>query len=83
MWIRLVVLKLDVVARLVLLDESRFQNQRFNFTVGDDEFEIGYLTNQGVGLAIKRAGGTKVGTHPTTKVFCLTDIDYLPGRVFM
>ena len=40
MRIRLVVLEFDVVTRLVLFDERGFEDQRFDFIVGDDEFEI-------------------------------------------
>ena len=35
--------------------ERRFQYQRFDFVVSDDEFDVGDLLDQRIGLAIKRA----------------------------
>jgi hypothetical protein len=56
MRIRLVVLEFDVVARLVLFDERRFENQSLDFVISDDEFEVGNLANERIGFAVKRAG---------------------------
>ena len=39
--IALVVLEPDVVSRIMLLDQVVLQEQRFDFGVGDHEFEIG------------------------------------------
>jgi hypothetical protein len=68
--VRLVVLKFDVVARLVLFDEARFEDQRLDFVVGDDELEIRDLSDERVGFTIERPGA-EVGTDTAARFFAL------------
>ena len=82
MRIRLVVLKFDVVTRLVLFDERRFEDQCFDFVVSNDEFEIGDLTDERIGFAVKRPRA-KVRTHAAAQVLRLADIDHLSRRIFV
>ena len=82
MWVRLVVLKFDVVTRLMLFDERRFKNQRFDFVVCNDEFEIRDLPDERIGFAVKRPSA-KVGTYAASQVLRLADIDHLSRRIFV
>src|SRR5262249_9449517 len=71
--VRLIVLKFDVVTRLVLLDERCFENQRFDFVVGDDELEIRDLADERVGFSVERTSA-KVRAHAAAEVLGLADI---------
>jgi hypothetical protein len=83
MRVRLVILEFDVVPGFMLFDERRFKDQRFHVAVSDDEFEVGDLSYESVGLSIEWSGRPKVRTYTTAEVFCLADIDHLSRRVFV
>ena len=75
MWIGLVILEHDIVARLVLLDQVRLEDERLGLVVGDDELEIGNPRDQLLGLGIHRPGGLKVLAHTLAEALRLADID--------
>ena len=83
MRIRLVVFQIDVVARLMFFGERRFKDQGFDFVVGDDELDVGDLSDQRVGLAIETAAPLKIRTHAAAQVLGLADIDDFAGAVFV
>ncbi len=62
MRVLLVILERDVVMRLVLLDEVGLKDERFDFGVGDDEFEIADAADEFAGLAVVPAPGLKIGS---------------------
>ena len=60
MWVLLIVFQEHVIARLVLLDEIRFENERFDFRVRDDKLQIADPTHQLPRLAVMPAPRLKV-----------------------
>ena len=85
--IRLVVFEFVVEARLVLLDEGCFEDQRFNFIVGDNEFNVGDLPHQLARLDIvaelRELACLEILPHPAAQILGLADVENLPGSVFV
>ena len=68
-----VVAKKDVVARLQLLDQVRFQKQRLDLGLGDDDFQrlgLADHAHQSVGQAVR----LRVAGHPPRQIARLADI---------
>ena len=85
----LVILEMDVVARLVLLDQRGREDQRFHFVVGKDVFQAGDFGNQAIRFWIQRAGFLEVRPNPAPQGAGFADIndfapvvliDVYPGR---
>ena len=66
----------------MFIGKGFFEDQRFDFVVSNNEFQVAYLLYQGVRFAIERTG-LKVGTHPATQVFGFANIDYFAGSVLV
>jgi len=62
--VTLVVLQPDVVARLVLLDEIVFENQRFFGIARHQRFDVFHAANQEFNLAAL-VGAIEIGSHPS------------------
>ncbi len=77
----LVVAEDDVVARLVALDEVVFENQGFDFGVGEDEIEVGDAGDEATGLGVESFGTAEVGTDAAAQGKGLTDVDDVAGGV--
>ena len=73
--------------RLMFFDERSFQDESFDFVVGDDDFDVGDLVDQRVGLdavaEIAAAAGLKIRAHAVAQVLGLADIDHFSRRVFV
>src|SRR5262249_19714325 len=76
-WILFVVLQKDIENRLMFLDKVRFQGERFNFIVGDDQIYIVYSGYQISGSEHHRAIGMKILAHTIAEILSLTDVDDL------
>ncbi len=83
MRVLLVVLEHDVVARLVLLDEVRFEHERLDLGVGDDEFEVAYAADEFARLRVVAAPRLEIGAHAVAEVLRLADVDDLPRLVLV
>ncbi len=68
------VLEVDVVLRLVLLDQRVLKNERLDLGVGDDEVEPGDGGDEALGLRVEVVPG-EVTRDPTFQVLCLSDVD--------
>ncbi|MCG3162075.1 MAG: hypothetical protein JMDDDDMK_03304 [Acidobacteria bacterium] len=79
----LVILEHHVVARLVQLDQVRFQDQGFGFGVGDDELEIRDARDKFLRFGVHRARTLKILAHAVAQVLGLADIDDLALRVLV
>ena len=63
--------------RLVVLDQVRFQRQRFGFAVGDDELDLAHLPHhqgdaRGVAMA---AAALEVAAHAVAQHLGLADVE--------
>ena len=74
--ITLVVLEANVVARLVLLDQIVFEDQRFLVVARDQSFDIGDPPHQKLDLRAL-VGMIEVGAHPRPQILGLADVDDL------
>src|SRR5215510_16481504 len=83
MRVGLVILEHHVVARLVALDQVRFEDQGLGFGVGDDELEVNNARHQLQRLGVHRARVLEVLPHPVAQVLRLADIDDLALRVLV
>ena len=81
--IGLVVLEVDVVARLELFDEVVFQDQRFGLGVGDDHFDVGDFADQDLQASVLRAALLEVGAHTVAQVFGLAHVKHRALGVFV
>src|SRR4030095_2240343 len=72
--IALVVFKSNIVARLVLLDEIVFENQRFFVITRDQSLDIGDASHEKLDLAAS-IRTMKIGSHTGAKNFGLCDVD--------
>ena len=69
----------NVVGGLVFFDEIVFENQGFNFGLGEDVFEINDLADHFLGFGVMGTG--KIGAHAVFQHFSLADIDNAPRLV--
>ena len=72
-----VILELDVIKRLVFLDQVHFQDQRFQLRTDDDPFNILDFVYQLTCPGIFPRAGMEIGTHSVADVYCLAHINYL------
>src|SRR5262245_20710187 len=83
MRVGLVILEHHVVARLVALDQVRFEDQRLGLGVGDDELEVNNARDQLLRLGVHHARVLKILAHPVAQVLRLADIEDLALRVLV
>ncbi len=71
----------------MLLDQRRFQDESFDFVVGDYDLNVGDLFYQFNGFdavaEVAGAAGLEIRTDAITQVLGFTDIKDLAGRVFV
>src|SRR5881397_1927622 len=71
----------------MFLDEGSFENKRFNFVIGDYEFDVGDLFDQFAGLdsvtEFPGATGLEIRAHAITQVLGFPDIENLAATVFV
>ena len=78
--IAFVVLQPDVIARLVLLDQVVFENERFFVVARDQGLDIFHPAKQELNLrALVRV--IEIRPHPCAHVLGFAYINYLPGLV--
>ena len=82
-WVGLVVLELDVVSRLVLLDEAVLEEQRVHLGGHHDEPDVGNLLDEQPGLAVLVGLLAEVAGHPLFEAFGLADIEQGPLRIIV
>ena len=80
-WIALVILEADVVARTMLLDEVALQDQRLDFRVCEDRLEVGDLRHHRTHLRRLMLAALEVLPHTVLQDDRLADIDDAPLRV--
>ncbi len=78
---RLVVAKLHVEARAQLLDQVRFQQQRFGFGHGRDNLDIGGRGDHAQDARRQRRASPRVGGQALFDVLGLADIEHVVGGV--
>lgn len=66
----------------MLFDERRFENERFDFIVSNDELDVDDVIDERIGFSIERSRA-KVRTDAAAKVLGLSDIDHLTRRIFV
>ena len=76
--VRLAVLEVDVVARLAVLDERVFQQQRLELAARHDHLEVGHLARQHFRLdvPVPTPAVLEVGRHPGTQVLRLAHVQH-------
>ena len=79
--IRLVVAQRDVVLRVVLLDQVRFEDQRVRLARHDDRLEVRRRTHQRPRLDALGVVGRDVAPHARAQPLRLADVQHRPLRV--
>ena len=72
----------------MLFDERRFQNESFDFVIGDDDLDVGDLFDQLAGFDVvakvsSAAARLEIRPDAIAQVLGLADIKDLAGRVFV
>ena len=71
----------------MFLDQRSFENEGFDFVVGNNDFHIGDLPDQLISLdavtEIARAARLEVRTDAIAQVFGFADVNDFPARVFV
>ncbi len=71
----------------MLLDQRSFEDESFDFIVGDDDFNIGDLFDQFAGFnsvtEVTRPSGLEIRTHAVAQIFRFADIEDVPRGVFV
>jgi hypothetical protein len=76
-----VVFEAHVVARAVLLDQVRLEDQRLQFRVGDDELQVGDVGHNRARLGILPCRRLEVGAHAAAQVHRFAHVDDSPAHV--
>ena len=75
-WVLLIVLQPDIVARPVFLDQVHLEDQCLELRSDHDPFYVGYVRYQFAGLVVPFRQFVEVAAHPAAKVYRLPDIDH-------
>lgn len=79
--ITFIVTQVNIVIRLVFLDERRLQDQGLGLTVGDDIIDAPDVTDQPSGFGIT-LGLAEIRRHALAQTDSLADVDHVAGSVF-
>ena len=72
----MVVLKKDVIRRIILFDKVILQYKGFVFVRGDYIVKIGYFRDQNHGL-LRLDAAVEILPYPITQFFCLADVEHV------
>jgi hypothetical protein len=81
--IRFVILEKDVKSRFVLLDEIRFEDERLDLVVDDDEFEINDRAHQPTSFRILIPARLEILPYTVPQILGFADVQDLAVGVLM
>lgn len=71
----------------MLFNERSFEDESFDFVVGDDKLDVGNLTDQFAGLdavaEVAGASGLEIRADTIAQVLRFTDVDYFSAPVLV